>query len=48
LRIRKDDFLKLLGDYPEMTIEVLRSLADRLARTTVELAEARSHADSTH
>jgi CRP-like cAMP-binding protein len=44
LRIRKDDFLKLLADYPEMTVEVLRSLADRLARTTVELAEARGQA----
>jgi CRP-like cAMP-binding protein len=48
LRIRKDVFLKLLADYPEMTIEVLRSLADRLARTTTELAEARSHTERTH
>jgi CRP-like cAMP-binding protein len=43
LRIRKDDFLKLLVDYPEMTIEIMRVLADRLSRTTTELAEARSH-----
>ena len=42
LRIRKDDFLKLLVDYPEMTIEIMRVLADRLSRTTTELAEARS------
>jgi CRP-like cAMP-binding protein len=42
LRIRKDDFLKLLVDYPEMTIEIMRVLADRLSRTTNELAEARS------
>jgi CRP-like cAMP-binding protein len=41
LRIRKDDFLKLLVDYPEMTIEIMRVLADRLSRTTTELAEAR-------
>lgn len=43
LRIRKEDFLKLLADYPEMTIEIMRVLADRLSRTTTELAEARSH-----
>ena len=43
LRIRKEDFLKLLVDYPEMTIEIMRVLADRLSRTTSELAEARSH-----
>jgi CRP-like cAMP-binding protein len=42
LRIRKDDFMKLLADYPEMTIEIMRVLADRLSRTTTELAEARS------
>lgn len=45
LRIRKDDFLKLLVDYPEMTIEIMRVLADRLSRTTSELAEARSQVE---
>ena len=44
LRIRKDDFLKLLADYPDMMLEVLRSLADRLTRTTTELTEARAQA----
>jgi CRP-like cAMP-binding protein len=42
LRIRKDDFLKLLSDYPDMMFEILRSLAQRLTRTTSELTEARA------
>ncbi len=41
LRIRKDDFLKLLADFPEMAVEIMRVLADRLAQTTAELSEAR-------
>jgi CRP-like cAMP-binding protein len=44
LRIRKDDFLKLLADNPDMMFEVLRSLANRLTRTTTELTEARAMA----
>lgn len=46
LRIRKDDFLKLLADYPDMMFEILRSLAQRLTRTTSELTEARSQVKS--
>ena len=42
LRIRKDDFLKLLADYPDMMFEILRSLAQRLTRTTAELTDARA------
>jgi CRP-like cAMP-binding protein len=42
LRISKDNFLKLLTDFPEMTIEVVRVLADRLSQTTMELTGARS------
>jgi CRP-like cAMP-binding protein len=45
LRIGKENFLKLLMDFPEMTIEVVRVLADRLSRTTIELAQARSAGD---
>ncbi|MCF3642658.1 cyclic nucleotide-binding domain-containing protein [Rhizobium sp. TRM95111] len=41
LRIRKEHFLKLLTDFPEMTIEVMRVLADRLSRTTTELIKQR-------
>ncbi|MBL0373649.1 cyclic nucleotide-binding domain-containing protein [Rhizobium sp. KVB221] len=48
LRIRKDIFLKLLADYPEIAIEIMRVLADRLNKTTTELTEARSHAESVH
>ena len=42
LRIRKDDFLKLLADYPDAMFEILRSLAQRLTRTTAELTDARA------
>jgi CRP-like cAMP-binding protein len=42
LRIRKDDFLKLLADYPDAMFEILRSLAQRLTRTTSELTDARA------
>ena len=42
LRISKDNFFKLMSDFPEMTIEVVRVLADRLGQTTIELSEARS------
>jgi CRP-like cAMP-binding protein len=42
LRISKENFFKLLTDFPEMTIEVVRVLADRLSQTTAELTEVRS------
>lgn len=42
LRISKDNFFKLLTDFPEMTIKMVRVLADRLSQTTSELTEARS------
>jgi CRP-like cAMP-binding protein len=42
LRIRKDHFLKLLSDFPEMTVEIMRVLAVRLSRTTKELGDARN------
>ena len=41
LRISKENFFKLLTDFPEMMIEIVRVLADRLSATTVELTEAR-------
>lgn len=41
LRIRKDNFCRLLEDFPEMMLEVVRVLAERLCRTTLELTEAR-------
>lgn len=42
LRISKETFLKMLSDYPEMTIEIMRVLATRLSQTTAELTEERS------
>ena len=41
LRIRKEDFLKLLAEFPEMTIQIMRVLAERLNHTTAALTEAR-------
>ena len=42
LRIRKEPFLELLVDFPEVTIGVMRVLADRLSQTTMALTEERS------
>ena len=42
LRIEKEHFLRLIREFPEMGIEVMRELADRLSRTTAELSQARS------
>lgn len=42
LRITKKNFLQLLNDFPELTIEVVRVLADRLSQTTQELTQLRS------
>jgi CRP-like cAMP-binding protein len=44
LRIRKEQFLKLLTDFPEVMIEVMRVLAERLSQTTAALTEERSKA----
>lgn len=45
LRISKENFCKMMMDFPEMMMEVLRVLASRLSQTTAELsaelAEAR-------
>lgn len=41
LRIRKEHFLRMLKENPEMTIEIVRVLADRLSTTTAELGAAR-------
>lgn len=44
LRISKEHFLKLLTDFPEITIEIVRVLADRLSRTTMDLSDERARA----
>jgi len=41
LRIKKDQFIRLLAEFPEVAVEIMRVLADRLSRTTGELTEAR-------
>ena len=42
LRIKKDVFLSLLKEFPELSIEMMKVLASRLARTTAELTDARN------
>ena len=42
LRIRKDHFLRLLAEFPDLAIEMLRVLADRLNHTTAALTDAQS------
>ncbi len=44
LTVSKDDFLKLLTEFPDISLEVMRTLALRLERTTRDLAEARQGA----
>jgi len=41
LKIMKDHFLRMVAEFPEMAIEIMRELAHRLQRTTSELTEAR-------
>jgi CRP-like cAMP-binding protein len=40
LRISKEPFLQLIAQFPEIAVGMLRTLADRLSRTTGELVEA--------
>ncbi|MEQ1612008.1 MAG: cyclic nucleotide-binding domain-containing protein [Hyphomicrobiaceae bacterium] len=42
LRITKAQFLELLTEYPELSIEIMKILAQRLAKTSIELSDARS------
>lgn len=44
LRIDRDAFLKLLGEFPEVSLQVMRFLATRLEATTQDLGKARSEA----
>lgn len=46
LRVRKDSFLQLLRQFPEIAAEVMRSLAERLTHTNEELVRARNLAAS--
>nr|WP_246270810.1 cyclic nucleotide-binding domain-containing protein [Hongsoonwoonella zoysiae] len=38
LTVSKDDFLNLLKEFPEVSLEVMRTLAQRLEKTTQDLA----------
>jgi CRP-like cAMP-binding protein len=42
LRIDKEHFLNLLAEFPEVAVEIIRVLANRLSQTNTELSEARS------
>lgn len=46
LRVRKDSFLQLLRQFPEIATQVMRSLAERLTHTNEELVRARNRAAS--
>ncbi len=42
LKITKDVFFRMLTDFPEMGVEIMRELARRLEKTTAKLQEARA------
>ena len=42
LKVVKETFFQLVGEVPEMAMEIMRELARRLERTTAELQRARS------
>lgn len=44
LKITKDVFFRMLTDFPEMGVEIMRVLAHRLEQTTAQLQEARAAA----
>ena len=41
LKITKDHFLRLVTEFPQIAIEIMRVLATRLSRTNEELTDAR-------
>lgn len=46
LKISKDLFLRMISEFPQMGVEVMRELAARLERTTIQLREARTSAST--
>jgi CRP-like cAMP-binding protein len=44
LKVTKELFFRLITDFPEMGVEVMRVLAHRLEQTTAQLREARAGA----
>jgi len=43
LAISKDQFFRMIGEFPDMAIEIMRELAHRLERTTNQLQTALSN-----
>ena len=46
LKIDKEHFLRMIHEFPDMGIEVMRVLADRLTTTTTELSMARGQLEA--
>ncbi len=46
LKITKDLFFRMVTDFPEMGVEIMRVLAHRLEQTTAQLLKAGAGADS--
>jgi CRP/FNR family transcriptional regulator, cyclic AMP receptor protein len=42
LKIEKDHFLRLIREFPDMGVEIMRELGNRLSKTTGELLQART------
>jgi CRP/FNR family transcriptional regulator, cyclic AMP receptor protein len=42
LKIEKEHFLRLIREFPDMGVEIMRELGQRLSKTTAELSQARS------
>ena len=45
LKITKDLFFRMVTDFPEMGVEIMRVLAQRLEQTTAQLLKARTDAN---
>ena len=48
LKIEKEHFLRLVREFPDMGIEIMRELGNRLTKTTAELSQARSELIKAH
>ncbi len=46
LKIKKEHFLGLMSDFPELAVQVMREIAGRLGRTTTELSDTREKLDA--
>jgi CRP/FNR family transcriptional regulator, cyclic AMP receptor protein len=42
LKIEKEHFLRLIREFPDMGVEIMRELGSRLTKTTGELSQARN------